>query len=196
MVMMMVLVLAACTGRPPVPLRLVPVSPAGEVLGAPSRQPEPYRQAMAGWFARADANADGLLDPAEVTADADRAFAAYDLNRDGSVTSAELTEYRIASPHQPPQRPPSSRIRPDTRATAEHVESAPADASGPDLILRSGLDPVMSADANANFQVTREELRTLARARLARWDTDGDRRVSLTEFLEGNLSPLRAMGGW
>ncbi|HEY0053642.1 MAG TPA: hypothetical protein VGB49_09535 [Caulobacteraceae bacterium] len=65
------------------------VSPAGEPFRA--RGDEPYPSAV--WFAQADADHDGAIVPAEMTADAQRAFLLYDVDRDGRINGAEVQRY-------------------------------------------------------------------------------------------------------
>jgi hypothetical protein len=192
------LLLAACgSSRPedrPV-LRLTPTSPSGEVLGLPAGDLDAYKKVMLGWFDRTDSDHDGTLSAAEMQADADRSFDAFDLNHDGSVTPAELTQFRIAAPFQPPPAKPSSRFnRRPLAVLPEAVEGTrPGDFEDFRKVprLRPTLDPVMSADADADFRVTRAELRGQSLARLARWDGDHDGRLTRDEFLAGVLEPVR-----
>ncbi len=189
------LVLAACGGggdkfRPGI--RYNPISPLGEPLAAPTRDADAYRAAMRDWFARTDTEKDSKLSLAEFTAEADRVFALYDLNRDGFVTSYELTQYRVGLPtHTAPAdsgrrlRPGRIDMSPDEAATARVDGRGRAD-------YRMGIDPVMSADSNADFRVTPEELRAEAARRHAIMDQNGDGAVSLAEFMEQAEGPMRA----
>ena len=192
--------LAGCSGYPDerdrVPLRYSPVSPSGEPLGMPSRELGPYAEALRGWFGRADANADGVFDAAEAQADADRSFATFDRDGDGSVTASEMTEYRVASPFRPPPpRATSRRIRPHV-ASADQVEEVPEEEqrfAGGRTRLRAALDPVMSADANADFRVTREELRAQSVRKLRGYDLDRDGRVTAEEFVRASREAVEAL---
>ncbi|ACJ00855.1 hypothetical protein [Rhodospirillum centenum] len=179
------LLLAACAGSDPdIPRpRLTALSPAGELLSAPTPDPEAYRAALTDWFRRADRNGDGAVDRIELLADTDRAFAAFDLNRDGRITAAELTEYRLRSPFRAPPEP-TGRDRPGTEGTPGGDPSAagvvPRERAARSR-ARPRLDAVMSADTDADFQVTAAELRTQAEARFAAADADGDGRLTLEE---------------
>lgn len=190
----MALVLAACGGgdkyRPGI--RYSAVSPLGEPLTAPTRDADAYRAAMREWFARTDTNGDGKLSLAEFTAEATRVFPLYDLNRDGFVTSYELTQYRVSLPTHAAPADSGRRLRPGRiDMTPDEAATARTDGRGrPDY--RMGIDPVMAADANADFRVTPDELRAEAARRHAIMDANGDGSVSLAEFMEQAEGPMRA----
>jgi len=179
----------------------MPVSPNGELLGLPTPDEAAYRRVMLGWFQRADADRDGALDLMELETDAASRFAAYDLNRDGSVTSSELTRVRVASPYRPPPERPTARLRRRGGPTvsSEQVEATPAEErreqGGRDHRVRVAFDPVMSADTDADFRVSPSELAAQAGRKFRSHDTDGDGRLTPAEFLEGQLAPLRALRG-
>lgn len=189
--------LAGCAGgagpdRPP--LRFAQVSPNGELLGLPTPDVATHAQTLGAWHAKADADGDGRLTRDEMAADAARVFAAYDLNGDGHVTAVELTQARTASPHHVPHAPEPrpSRRRPPAPVTIDpsQVEAVPDGQRGPRARLRMGLDPVMSADADADFRVTAAEMRAHAAGRLAAWDADGDGAVTRAEFLEAQRAAV------
>lgn len=173
-------------------VRYAAVSPTGELLAAPTPDADRYRAAMLAWFDAADSNRDGTLDSAELAADATRAFALYDQNTDGNVTSAELTAYRVASPYRTMPVEGGGRIRPGRL----NMNASEADTEGRDsrgrVQFRLGVDPVMAADANADFRVTLAEFLDLMGRRLAQMDKDGDGRVSRAEFLSFAEGPMRA----
>lgn len=189
-----ILTLAGCGGGDPrLPgIRYTPVSPLGEPLGRPSREADAYRAAMRDWFGRADTNHDGKLSAAEMMAEADRVFPFYDLNHDGFVTSAELTLYRVNSPfHEAPPdngrrlRPGRIDMTPDEAATVQNNGKGRPQ-------YRIGIDPVMSADANADFRVTPEELRAEAVRRHTIMDENHDGQVTLAEFMDMAEGPMKA----
>ncbi|HYC02019.1 MAG TPA: hypothetical protein VED40_01925 [Azospirillaceae bacterium] len=190
-------VLAGCAGADPdrPPLRFRPLSPSGEPVGMPTPDIDAYSKAMEAWFRRADLNGDGSLDQPEFRADADRSFAAFDLDRDATITAAEMTQVRIASPYKPPERPASSRRTRPAEAAAEQVEETPeGERRGPGRTrLRPVLDPVMSADANADFRVTREELRAQSARRAGVYDANADGRVTLPEFIASTREAVSAI---
>lgn len=157
------LLLAGCApGRPAMrPLAPVPTaSPNGEPLPL-QPGPDGCRAALTGWFARADANNDGVLNLAEMQADAERWFAQADLDHDGTITADELTIIRNRiNPPAEPEEP--SRIRPDPRKE-ERTGVRPR---------HSQLDPVMEADANTDFRVSAAEFRAHVESRFAARDPD------------------------
>src|ERR1700722_6318414 len=68
-------------------------SPNGEPLsGGPLGHP-PCAEAIGRWFDRVDTNHDGAISLEEYLADACRQFAAMDLDHEGVVTPAELSQY-------------------------------------------------------------------------------------------------------
>lgn len=189
------LALASCGGggdkyRPGI--RYNPISPLGEPLAAPTRDADAYRAAMRDWFTRTDTDHDGKLSLAEFTAEADRVFPLYDLNRDGFVTSYELTQYRVGLPTHTAPADSGRRLRPGRiDMTPDEAATARVDGRGR-ADYRMGIDPVMSADSNADFRVTPEELRAEATRRHAIMDKNGDGFVSLAEFMEQAEGPMRA----
>jgi Ca2+-binding EF-hand superfamily protein len=81
-----------------------PAAPQGAFAGRPRRffvspMGEPFRSrdrgddTLADWFNQADANHDGYLTVTEFTKDAERFFAALDLNHDGEIDPEEITHY-------------------------------------------------------------------------------------------------------
>lgn len=185
--------LSGCGGGPELPsIRYAAVSPAGELLAAPTMEAETYRAAMLGWFDLADSNHDGRLDPAEMRADAERAFKLFDRNGDGFITSAEMTAYRVESPYRANPVQGGGRIRPGrVNLTAEEAETASRDSDGR-AQYRMGIDPVMSADANADFRVTLAEFLAQMAIRHGQMDRDKDGFVSRPEFLSFAEGPMRA----
>lgn len=187
--------LAACGGNRPLPgVRYAAVSPVGEPVSAPTQDSASYRTAMRDWFNRTDTDRNGTLSAAEMAAEADRVFVLYDQNRDGAVTSAEMTQFRVSSPFHIPPADNGRRMRPRridmTPAEAESME--PGNRGRPSY--RMGIDPVMSADSNADFRVTPEELRIEAQRRHGVMDKNGDKALTLPEFMDSAEGPMRAWG--
>ncbi|HEX3699898.1 MAG TPA: hypothetical protein VHV27_04420, partial [Phenylobacterium sp.] len=65
------------------------VSPCGEPFRGDAAKPYP----VATWFARADANHDGVVDQGEFRGDAKAFFAVLDVDGDGVVAGFEITRY-------------------------------------------------------------------------------------------------------
>lgn len=146
-------VLAGCVlGRPP-----EPKAPARQWVDSPNGEPLPFRAgqedcrgALAAWFSRADRNGDGVVDIDEMQADAARWFAAADLNHDGQITADELTAMRQ---RLAPEPPPEAETAPPGRPRVGRPQAR--------------LDPVMQADANADFRVSAVEYRAYVAAQFA-----------------------------
>lgn len=148
--------LAGCApARPPeakAPPATATTSPNGEPL--PFRAgADDCRGALAAWFLRADSNGDGTLSLAEMEADADRWFALADQDHDGQVTSDELAAVRRALVPEPDPDTPVDHVTPGRRTPVPRSQVR--------------LDPVMQADANADFRVTAREFRDYVAARFA-----------------------------
>lgn len=148
--------LAACApARPPEAKprpALSTTSPNGEPL--PFRAgADDCRGALAAWFNRADRNGDGVLDIDEMQADAERWFALADQDHDGLITAAELAAIRAQLVPEPePEPEPQPNVPPARRALPRS---------------QARVDPVMQADANADFRVSALEFRTYLAAQFA-----------------------------
>ncbi|MEE3625555.1 hypothetical protein UCD39_16440 [Nitrospirillum sp. BR 11752] len=183
-------------------LQLVPVSPSGQILGPPSGSQLQYKTVLLLWFHKTDANHDGVLTRDEVLADADRSFDLFDLDHDGSITSAELEKYRLSQPFRPQPHPVTSLLGAQARTVQpDSVEAAPEGQryQGSRVRLQVGLDPVMSADTDSDFRVTREELRAQSLRKFDQWDADHDGKVTADEFLTAMMAPFEALtksSGW
>lgn len=125
------------------PARIV-YSPHGEPLSSGGPGQPRCAEAMAAWFARLDPKGEGGIDQAAFEADARAQFSRMDLDHDGQITSAELSEYRRPFQPAPVERPEAGR-RPGR-------DGAPP----PRLIARTedDSDPVMAADRHLRFRVS------------------------------------------
>lgn len=139
--------------------------PAPAWVASPNGEPLPFRAgqedcrgALAAWLARADGNGDGVVDMAEMQADAARWFAAADLDHDGQITADELTTVRQRLLPQAEPEPEAERAPPGRPRVGRP---------------QARLDPVMQADANADFRVSAQEFRDHVAARFADLARDG-----------------------
>jgi hypothetical protein len=130
------------------------LSPNGEPLTGSQLGIKSCAEAVAAWQAKWR----DRLDLPSYVADAEAQFRAMDLDRDGVLTSAELTQlraqHRIERKEEDERR---SRRRLQARATRTQTA-----------------DPVMSADANLDFRVTQDEFLGYSQRRFRTLDTNGN----------------------
>lgn len=180
----------SCGGGPKEPLFEIlhsAVSPLGELLEPPTSDEEQYRVAMRAWFTRTDADHDGQLSPAEMSAEADRVFPMYDLNGDGEIVYAEWRYFRMNSPFRGQPTTDGGSVRPGSIGpTPDHAVTADAD-SGRSNDYQMRLPPFLAAS-----RVTPNELRAEALRRHLAMDANGDGAVSVPEYMEQVEGPLRA----
>lgn len=185
------------------------ISPAGEPFRPTPGGTDPMRQ----WFDGADANHDGALSPEEFLADHMRFFARLDANGDGLIDGFEVTAYeeKIAPEIL------GSNDRPDMVVTPGAREEPPAfgppggqgapksEPRGPewDGAARFGLinepEPVRAADADYDFRVSKAEWQAASARRFALLDQDHNGKITFDELhrLEGDgrKGRGRAAGG-
>lgn len=189
-------VMAACAGgpppHPPAPPPMV-TSPTGEPLSGGALGSPSCREALAGWFNRTDSAPDGALGTAELAADAAALFARIDASHDGFVTPPELQAFRL--PYRPARRDPreatdrprggSGGVPPSGRGPG----GGPGQGRPPQQPRGSGdqspreeaADPVMSADANLDFRVSRDEFLRHVEETAGTLDSDHDGRLDRGE---------------
>lgn len=177
------LVLAACgPSRPEGPRRppqTATVSPNGEPLPFQAGQ-EDCRAALAAWFVRTDSNGDGVLSLDEMQADASRWFAQADLDHDGMITADELATVRR---RLVPEPPPEPERRPTMERRSERGPGGgPGGRGGMMMQSQSRPDPVMQADANADFQVSAQEFHDYVASQFDRHARNGV--ISQAQVLE------------
>ncbi|PZR36992.1 hypothetical protein [Caulobacter segnis] len=169
------------------------ISPAGEPFRAPVGQPYP----VAAWFAGADANHDGALSQSEFVADSLRFFAVVDADHDGVIDGFEVSAYETriapeivggAAPglrrgpmgQGPGGGPPGEDGSPRSRRGAGLASNVLQGATLYSLLAEP--EPVMSADADFNRRITRDEAAKAAKARFALLDRDKDGLLKLDEL--------------
>ena len=106
---------------------------------------------MASWFAQADLNRDGTITSDEMTADAERFFKRLDTNHDGEIDPDEVTHYE------------------ETMQAKSYRYS-----------LLNIPEPVISADADFNRGVSVEEFRRAASKRFQLLDFSHNGRLTLS----------------
>jgi Ca2+-binding EF-hand superfamily protein len=148
------------------------ISPSGEPFLQFASKPYP----IVDWFKRVDTNGDGKIDKAEFSADAAQFFKTLDRNGDGVLSSEEVyiyEHYMVPEILNGDQETPPS----------EPIENPDGTTSPPKPILTNegaaffGLlndpEPVMSADRNFDFRVTRKEFLDQADRHFAMLDPKG-----------------------
>lgn len=180
--------LSGCASGPPPlpPAATMILSPNGEPLtGGPLGQ-APCDAALGAWMERTDTNHDGLLSADELLADARAQFDRMDQDGDGFVTVSELQAYRL--PYRPPRPERSEQARRDAEASApppgrrQRGGGSGQRPSGSESRNSIGgqaepPDPVMAADVNLDFHVSRDEFLAHTKRVFARLDTHRDGRL-------------------
>lgn len=150
---------------------------SGGALGLPS-----CIEAISRWFDRIDANHDERVDLSEFLADARAQFTAMDLDKDGTITPAELAIYRApyAAAAASAQAP-----RPGARPHAARGQPAGAPQGRGDTggSLSDEADPVMVADTSLRNQVSLADFLSYADRRFAALDANHDGELTREEAL-------------
>jgi hypothetical protein len=138
------------------------LSPNGEPLTGSRLGTRSCAEALETWQAKWG----GRLAIQAYVADAEAQFRAMDLDRDGVLTSAELTQLRAQHRIERKENE-ERRARRRIEARATRTQTA---------------DPVMSADANLDFRVTRDEFLAYAQRRFRALDTNGNGTLDRAEI--------------
>lgn len=157
--------------------------PFAKLYVAPMGQPfrtDGFKDPQALWFAQADADHDGRLTLAEMTADADRFFAVLDRDHDGEIDPQEMSIYENQMVPEIKLYQPGQYRRPhgrEARHDAKRAARARADYEAP---YGAGLyaslnipEPVVSADLDINRGVSLAEIDRVAASRFQTLDSAG-----------------------
>lgn len=153
---------AACSGpqKSAPPRATLLFSPNGEPITGGPLGFHPCNEAMGSWFDRLAAKSGGMLSREAFLADARAQFAKMDLDHDGWITPAELSQFR--APYMPPPEPyREERPSPGNAGGpgGGGPNGGPAGGSrAPSRISSLQEDPVMSADIGPKFKVSQDEL--------------------------------------
>ncbi len=164
------------------------ISPAGEPFRAPRGGPYP----VAVWFARADADSDGVLTRDEFVADALAFSATLDTDKDGLLDGFEMADYEknvapeILSPlDRGDESPQAINMGLGKRPFIGYPKPLDPDAYG---ATRNGaglyglineVQPVAAQDSDLDRRIDRKEIGIAARDRFAILDKDRDGRLEL-----------------
>ena len=138
------------------------------LLGGAQGQPT-CDEAQTAWLQRVDTDHDGSIDLKELISEARKQFALMDINHDGTVTADELAVFRSGGPSSPSQAPDEEKDRRGVHRLQEHPQS-------------SQPDPVLSADANLDFQVTLDEFLAQQSDNMSQFDKDKNQRLDAQEL--------------
>jgi non-ribosomal peptide synthetase component F len=189
------------------------ISPMGE----PFRPHGADDDTLADWFRQADRNHDGVIDPGEMRADAERFFATLDTNHDGQIDPDELTQYEweIAPDVQVNSRtkrapgealPAPAAVKSDIEAPPDAKERKRRAREGEAALGLGGAlqgaaryallnipEPVAAADTDFNRSITLDEFRQAALDRFELLDSAHVGRLTLAQ-LEAMRPVLDAHG--
>jgi hypothetical protein len=200
--------LAQVSPSTPIVVTAHPWAPFISPMGEPFRAHSATDDTLAIWFARADANHDGILTAAEMESDAERFFARLDSDHDGEIDPDELAQYEyevapeiqvMSRTRRAPGQPAPAASKPDTdelggddgskkqrRARAEQDFASLGLGGARQGAARYSLlnipEPVAAADADFNRSITLDEFRTAALARFQLLDTARQGRLSLAQL--------------
>ncbi|HLZ79600.1 MAG TPA: hypothetical protein VKQ09_09690 [Sphingomonas sp.] len=175
----------APAAAPTPPVAVAPAEPAvtplagGHIFISPMGEPFHGAEGVSGaeeWFRKADANHDNRITPQEFEADALRFFATLDTDHDGEIGPDEITHYE-------------SDVAPEIRvlSTYGNMSLAKTNDDGtitpPPYPTRLGAgrygfldmpEPVVSADANFDRGISKQEFSNAATKRFRMLDANGD----------------------
>ena len=193
------LVAAAQAEEPPKPITVTGYrwAPFLSPMGEPFRSRTPDDDPFARWFHQADGDQDGMLTADEMRADAERFFAALDVNRDGRIDSEERMTYESKIAPEVQVNSDWKRTRQETAAEAGSGDDSDRgnrrrrwsneidgyQLDGLQGAARYGLlnlpEPVAGADANFDRFVSLDEFRRAASYRFQLLDRDRSGRLTL-----------------
>jgi Ca2+-binding EF-hand superfamily protein len=185
----------------PPPPAIVPLT-GGHIFISPMGEPFHGEDGVSGaeeWFRKTDANHDNHITPQEFTADAMRFFATLDTDHDGQIGPDEIEHYE-------------TDVAPEIRVMSTYGDAslAKTDDDGtvtpPPYPTRLGAgrygfldmpEPVVSADANFDRAISRQEFAAAAVKRFQMLDSNGDGLLTREDLpkLDTRVAKQRRGGG-
>ena len=169
-------------------------SPNGEPLSGGELGHPDCATALSAWFARLAGEQGGTINRQQFLADANAQFDRMDLNHDGFITPAELTEFRedsaepvVDTPPPPEASQPNQTNQQGGRHRRQGGDWGAASTGGGSRSTASlpadTVDPVMSADKSLSFKVSRADFMAQAEEIFAQLDRDHDGRLERDEVV-------------
>ena len=185
--------LGGCWGhRHTAPTAVRLYSPLGEPLSGGALGRPSCSDALSAWFERVDTNHDGLIDRDEFLADAQRQFVIMDLDKDGTITPAELAQYRAPYEAEPsPESVPAAGQAAKTGGASgrKHRRGGEQGGGGSGDFDNDQPDPVMAADVRFRNQVSRQDFMAYAAHQFAALDGDRHGRLAKADVLRSCQPP-------
>ena len=172
----------AAAAAEPVPVQGF-ISPMGEPFHARLGLPYP----SADWFAKADADHDGVVTREEFRADAMRFFKTLDVNADGRINDAEVNRYeRVVAPEIVAAAVDTSALSLQATGDGEdgpkHTRLSTQRQGAAFFGLLNDAEPVRSADTDFNMKVTQDEWLAAADRRFRSLDAAGKGGLRLADL--------------
>ena len=162
-------------------------SPTGDPLnGGPLGRPT-CTESIKRWFARVDANHDGVITLDEFLNDARTQFQRMDIDKNGYLVSEEVERFRMAYrdfPGGEKSTVPAEEKEGEHASGGHHGRSHGGEGGGNspgESDSSSVIDPVMSADTDLDYKVTREEFIAYSQKTFRGVDADHNGALNLAE---------------
>jgi hypothetical protein len=170
------------------------VSPMGEPFRAPEGKPYP----SADWFAKADANHDGVLTRQEFRADALRFFKVLDANGDGRISDFEIQRYEyILAPEIVAASSDTSDFsipKAEDDPGYKNTPLSPVKQGAANFSFLNDAEPVRSADADLNNKITQDEFLAAADRRFDKLLPEGATELHFADLPLTPVQPLPDKG--
>jgi len=173
--LLMFLFVTGCSEDTQKPLNAMIYSPDGEPLNGGKLGKPTCEEAMNNWFMRVSAN--NPLTFERYRQEAQMQFIRMDIDHNGYLVSEELDRYR-----EPFRQPMLSMKQQDAQSDDHPKRKGKKAAKTPLDPSLSVADPVMSADSNLDFKVTKQEFLDYEKIVFANLDSNHDNQLDLKEI--------------